>query len=89
MTVLTGVTSVGVEGDEVVIKGDEVDCTTLASKLKKKLGWAEIISVEIEKQKDAAAETPVASPSDYHHPYSPYPQVYVCECDSLSSCSIL
>ena len=94
-----------VQGDEVVVKGDGVDCTTLASALRKKLGWAHIVSVEVEEQNEAVAAStkpappsppaapPIISPIPYPVPYyptcSPYTEFCVCERPSRDPCSIL
>jgi len=58
MCTYAGLISIEVQGNEVVVKGDGVDCITLTSALRKKLGWACIVSVEGEEQnKPAPAST--------------------------------
>lgn len=88
-----GVESVAIKGEQVVVTGEGVDCTTLACALRKKLGWAEIISVEGQKAAAQSGKPAVVNPSDppicYYLPYGPYPQVLVCECQNPSPCSIL
>ncbi|KAM4099781.1 hypothetical protein ACB094_05G017800 [Castanea mollissima] len=73
-----GVTSMAIEGDDkslVVVIGDEVDSVCLTRSLRKKVGYATIVSVaqleESDKKKD---EEDTTTPTICYSGYGQYPQ---------------
>ncbi|KAM1115033.1 hypothetical protein TB2_038163 [Malus domestica] len=69
--------SIQVEKEHVEVIGDEVDAVDLAKSLKKKLGFATIVSVEeVKKPEEKPAEQPepIQWASNYIH-YPQYPAV--------------
>uniref|UniRef100_A0A5B6ZLH3 HMA domain-containing protein n=2 Tax=Davidia involucrata TaxID=16924 RepID=A0A5B6ZLH3_DAVIN len=104
-SVADGVTSVAIAGkdkDQVVVIGEGVDAVCLTSSLRKKVGHAELVSVEEvkakveekkkekEREKEKDEKTPILYPS-YCYQYQ-YPQYYICEPaynPNPSSCSIM
>ncbi|KAK4748045.1 hypothetical protein SAY87_014631 [Trapa incisa] len=40
-----GVNFVGIDGEKIVVKGDEVDAVGLVRVLRKKVGWTDLISM--------------------------------------------
>ncbi|KAA8539076.1 hypothetical protein F0562_025768 [Nyssa sinensis] len=86
-----GVNSVAIAGkdkDEVVVIGDGVDAVRLTSLLRKKVGHADLVSVEEVKRK-VEEKTKDQTPFQYQYQY---PQFYICEPVSYPnppSCSIM
>ncbi|KAK3010999.1 hypothetical protein RJ639_012936 [Escallonia herrerae] len=77
-----GVNSVKIEGedkDKVVVTGDGIDAACLTRSLRKKVGHAILVSVEVLKHKDPE-DKPVTIqwPSGYCCQYQ-YPQLYLCK----------
>ncbi|KAF8409797.1 hypothetical protein HHK36_005876 [Tetracentron sinense] len=91
-----GVTSVAIQGkerDQVVIIGDGVDSAVLTSLLRKKVGYARLISVEEVKEKEKIVENvKVEIPTPCPSSCSQYPQFHMYEVvyePSPSICSIM
>ncbi|GLT83720.1 hypothetical protein SLE2022_019920 [Rubroshorea leprosula] len=87
-----GVNSIAIEGenkDKLVVIGDGIDSATLTCTLRKKLGFATIVTVQDEKPKDKKPEPlPVCIPS-ICYPYPPTCQELVVCDPNPSPCSIL
>ncbi|KAK2978396.1 hypothetical protein RJ640_004927 [Escallonia rubra] len=81
-----GVNSVKIEGgdkDKVVVTGDGIDAACLTRSLRKKVGHATLVSVEVLKPQDSEAgqkpeKVHIQWPSGYCCQYQ-YPQLYLCE----------
>ncbi|KAJ1697840.1 hypothetical protein LUZ63_006352 [Rhynchospora breviuscula] len=81
---MDGVMSVALDGDKLVIIGDGTDVVHLTTKLRKKLGYADLLSVspgdekkEEKKESKPQVETKNVQPLVYPYQYSyPYPFVY-------------
>ncbi|GLT32298.1 hypothetical protein SLA2020_260870 [Shorea laevis] len=79
-----GVNSIAIQGadkDELVVIGDGIDSATLTCTLRKKLGFATILTVQDEKPKDKDEKPeplPVCIPS-ICYPYPPTCQELVCD----------
>ncbi|GLT79571.1 hypothetical protein SLA2020_510540 [Shorea laevis] len=89
-----GVNSIAIQGadkDELVVIGDGIDSATLTCTLRKKLGFATILTVQDEKPKDKDKKPeppPVCIPS-ICYPYPPTCRdLVVCD-PNPSPCSIL
>lgn len=67
------------DDDKLVVVGDGTDAVTLTSLLRKKLGYADLISVSSdEKEKEDKEEKGMAAPLVYAYQYSySYPYVYL------------
>lgn len=73
----TGVTSVAIEGDDnslVVVIGDEVDSVCLTQSLRKKVGYATIVSVAQLKESDEKKDEDNPTPTICCSGYGQYPQ---------------
>ncbi|XP_020109108.1 uncharacterized protein LOC109724637 [Ananas comosus] len=96
----TGVTSTSLEGDRIVVVGDGVDPVTLTAALRKRMGYAELISVAVveekkEEKKETAMKSVQPTPLPYHnftvvppYPY-PYPYAVQQDCSYDNSCTIM
>ncbi|KAF8407687.1 hypothetical protein HHK36_006822 [Tetracentron sinense] len=95
-----GVSSVAIEGedkDQVVVIGDGVDSVCLTLLLRKKVGYASLISVaEVKENKEQKDETTVKKkvakgPTPCPSSYYPHPQIYEMACydPSPSNCFIM
>lgn len=81
---LIGIQSVTLDGDKLVVVGDDTDVVVLTTQLRKKLGYADLISVtsgeekkEEKKEKENKDETKNVVPLVYPYQYSySYPYVY-------------
>ncbi|MQM17680.1 hypothetical protein Taro_050655 [Colocasia esculenta] len=66
---IKGVLSAAIEGadkNKIVIIGEGVDSVTLTTSLRKRMGFAELISVSVvEEEKELAESTPVMTRSSY------------------------
>ncbi|KAK7829539.1 heavy metal-associated isoprenylated plant protein 47 [Quercus suber] len=73
-----GVTSVAIEGDDkslVVVIGDEVDSVCLTRSLRKKVGYATIVSVaQLEESDEKKDEEDNPTPTICYSGYGQYPQ---------------
>lgn len=70
--------SIEVEKEHVEVIGDGVDAVDLAKSLKKKLGYATIVSVaEVKKPDDAKLVVPIEWTSSYIHYPVHYDRYYV------------
>ncbi|KAF8407685.1 hypothetical protein HHK36_006820 [Tetracentron sinense] len=89
-----GVSSVAIEGedkDQVVVIGDGVDSVVLTRLLRKKVGYASLLSVE-EVKENKEQEDEAESPTPWTSNFSPYPhfQVYdMAYAPTPSNCSIM
>ncbi|XP_054796143.1 heavy metal-associated isoprenylated plant protein 47-like [Prosopis cineraria] len=92
-----GVNSVAMEGegrDQVVVTGEGVDSVELVNLLRKKLGYATIVSVQDVKPGDKKNEDDELKPIEYYgycgpYPPAPYYQRVVYDPYPNNSCSIL
>ncbi|KAJ4815713.1 Heavy metal transport/detoxification superfamily protein [Rhynchospora pubera] len=81
---INGVISVALDGDKLTVVGDGTDVVNLTTQLRKKLGYADLISVssgddkkEEKKENKAQGETKNVQPLVYPYQYSyQYPFVY-------------
>jgi hypothetical protein len=82
---LIGIQSVTLDGDKLVIVADGTDVVCLTTQLRKKLGYADLISVTSDdkkeenkdKEKKPQGETKTVQPLVYPYQYSyPYSNVY-------------
>uniref|UniRef100_A0A7N2R456 HMA domain-containing protein n=2 Tax=Quercus lobata TaxID=97700 RepID=A0A7N2R456_QUELO len=73
-----GVTSMAIEGDDrslVVVIGDEVDSVCLTRSLRKKVGYATIVSVaQLEESDEKKDEEDNPTPTICYSSYDQYPQ---------------
>ncbi|BFG29786.1 hypothetical protein CerSpe_160600 [Prunus speciosa] len=97
-----GVISVAFQGpnrDKMVITGDGVDAADMAKSLRKKLGYADLVSVEeitekkaekkVEPTQEKKAENAHARPQPCsHHPHLEF-YIYDSDSPSRSTCTIL
>jgi hypothetical protein len=78
---IDGIISTSIDGDKIVVEGDGMDSITLTTILRKKLGYAELISLtsgdekKEEKKEDKSAQ-PVIFPPYYYAGASAYPHPY-------------
>ncbi|XP_078171515.1 uncharacterized protein LOC144565593 [Carex rostrata] len=94
---MNGITSTSIDDDKIVIEGDGMDLVALTTVLRKKLGYAELISLTTGDDKKEAKKEEKAGDSakpgviPYHYPiHYPYPYRYAaCHEDSQDSCSII
>ncbi|KAJ1697839.1 hypothetical protein LUZ63_006351 [Rhynchospora breviuscula] len=75
---INGVISVALDGDKLTVIGDGTDVVNLTTQLRKKLGYADLISVSSgDEKKEEKKETKNVQPLTYPYQYSyPYPFVY-------------
>ncbi|KAJ4755115.1 Heavy metal transport/detoxification superfamily protein [Rhynchospora pubera] len=75
---MNGVISVALDGDKLTVIGDGTDVVNLTTQLRKKLGYADLISVGSgDEKKEEKKETKNVQPLTYPYQYSyPYPFVY-------------
>ncbi|PON52914.1 Heavy metal-associated domain containing protein [Parasponia andersonii] len=99
----SGVSSVQIEGenkDHVVVVGDEVDSVSLTRSLRKKVGYATLLSVEQVKEtktepeatkveEDNAAAASISSFHTIQHPEAPIVCCHVVHDQTPDNCSIL
>lgn len=91
---LFGVISAQIDGEKIVVVGDGIDSVTLTVMLRKKMGYAEIVSVsaveEKEKKKDEASRSVQQVTWPYWVQMAPQPYVYETrECHDSEPCSIM
>ncbi|BBG97285.1 Copper transport protein family [Prunus dulcis] len=89
-----GVISVAFQGpnrDKMVITGDGVDAADMAKSLRKKLGYADLVSVEEITEKEAEQEKKAENAHARPQPCSHHPQLefYIHDPPSTFMCTIL
>lgn len=91
--VAKGVSKVAIEAEkgQVEVIGDGVDSTCLTMSLRKKLGHADIVSVEeVKEKKEEKKEVPIPWLSGYNYVHYPqYPMHCQVVYDEPSNCSVM
>ena len=88
---MDGIISTSIDGDKLVVEGDGIDSVALTTVLRKKFGYADLISVTSgdDKKKEDKSAMPVVFPYQYAvQPAYPYYTYYEAS-RSSDSCSIM